>query len=160
MGILQDLAKIEHGHTRPAQVEQDERFVAEPFSEGSPQSLPRWKLAEIIEARAEEIFGMVGQEIKRSGYDGLLPAGVVLCGGTALLPGMQELGRDVLGLPVRIGNPRELVGLVDRISGPDYAVGAGLVSWGLMAAERRPLPRGGSPVGRRFLNWLKALLPG
>jgi cell division protein FtsA len=155
-----ELVKLEHGHARPALVSQDEHFEAEPFSEGSAQLLPRWKLAEIIEARVEEIFGMVGQEIKRSGYDGLLPAGVVLCGGTSLLPGIQELGRDVMGLPVRIGTPRELVGLVDRISGPAYAVGAGLVSWGLMAGERRPLPRGGSFAGRRFLNWLKALLPG
>ena len=59
-----------------------------------------------------------------------------------------------------MGTPRDLVGLVDRVSGPAYAVGAGLVSWGLMADERRPLPRGGSLAGRRFLNWLKALLPG
>ena len=155
-----ELVKIEHGHARPAQVGQEEHFEAEPFSEGSPQLLPRWKLAEIIEARVEEIFGMVEQVIKRSGYDGLLPAGVVLCGGTALLPGILELGRDVMGLPVRMGTPRDLVGLVDRVSGPAYAVGAGLVSWGLMADERRPLPRGGSLAGRRFLNWLKALLPG
>ena len=152
--------KIRYGHARPAQVGPEERFPAEPFGESSPQVLPRWKLAEIIEARVEEMLGMVLQEIKRSGYDGLLPAGLVLCGGTAQLPGIVELARDVVGLPVRIGTPQGLVGLVDRISGPAYAVAAGLVGWGLMADTRRPLPKGGPSVGRRFLNWLRALLPG
>lgn len=155
-----EAVKVRYGHARPAQVGPEERFSAAPFGESSPQTLPRWKLAEIIEARVEEMLGMVLQEIKRSGYDGLLPAGVVLCGGMAQLPGLQDLARDVVGLPVRIGTPQGLVGLVDRIGGPAYAVAAGLVGWGLMADTRRPLPKGGPSVGRRFLNWLRALLPG
>ncbi|HIQ01328.1 MAG TPA: cell division protein FtsA [Anaerolineales bacterium] len=152
--------KIRYGHTRPAQVGPEERFPAELFGESNRQTLPRWKLAEIIEARVEEMLGMVLQEIKRSGYDGLLPAGVVLCGGVAQLPGIRELAREVVGLPVRIGTPQGLVGLVDRINGPAYAVAAGLVGWGLMVDTRRPLPRGGPSVGRRLLRWLRALLPG
>lgn len=155
-----EAVKVRYGHARPAQVGPEERFPAAPFGESSPQTLPRWKLAEIIEARVEEMLGMVLQEIKRSGYDGLLPAGVVLCGGMAQLPGLQDLARDVVGLPIRIGTPQGLVGLVDRIGGPAYAVAAGLVGWGLMADTRRPLPKGGPSVGRRFLNWLRALLPG
>jgi len=151
--------KVRYGRARQAGVPMDERFPAEPFGDGSPQTVPSWKLAEIIEARAEEMLSLVLQEIKRSGYDGLLPAGVVLCGGVAQLPGIQELGRDVINLPVRIGKPRDLVGLVDRVNTPACAVGAGLVGWGLMADDRRPLPRGGPPAGRRFLNWLRALLP-
>jgi len=152
--------KIQYGHARAVQVGPEERFSAAPFGEGSPQSLPRWKLAEIIEARAEEIWEMIGRQIKHSGYDGLLPAGVVLCGGVAMLPGMAELGREVLGLPVRVGAPRGLVGLVDRISGPAYAVAAGLVGWGLTAEERHPLPSRGASFGKRLLHWLRALLPG
>ncbi len=152
--------KVQYGHARAMQVGPEERFIAEPFGGGAPQSLPRWKLAEIIEARAEEILSMVGQEIKRSGYEGLLPAGVVLCGGVAALPGIQDLAREVLELPVRIGAPQGIVGLVDRISGPAHAVATGLVSWGLKADERRPLPKSGPSAGRRFLKWLRALLPG
>jgi cell division protein FtsA len=155
-----EAVKIKHGHARAVQVGQDERFMAETFAESALHSMPRWKLAEIIEARVDEILCLVSQEIKRSGYDGLLPAGVVLCGGVAQLPGIQELGRDVLGLPVRLGTPHNLVGLVDRVSGPAYAVVAGLLGWGLMADERRPLPRGGISTGRRILNWLRVLLPG
>jgi len=155
-----EAVKVRYGHARAMQVGPEERFQAEPFGDGPPQSLPRWKLAEIIEARVEEMFGLVGQEIKRSGYDGLLPAGVVLCGGVAMLPGVRELSREVLGLPVRIGQPQGLVGLVDRISSPAYAVAAGLVGWGLVADERRLPSRVGPPAWRRFLRWLRALLPG
>jgi len=152
--------KVRYGHARPMQVGPEERFTAAPFGEGAPQSLPRWKLAEIIEARAEEMWEMVGREIKHSGYDGLLPAGIVLCGGVATLPGMAELGREVLGLPVRVGAPKGLSGLVDRISGPAFAVAAGLMGWGMTAEGRpTPVPRGPS-LGKRVLRWLKALLPG
>jgi cell division protein FtsA len=122
--------------------------------------VPRWKLAEIIEARVEEILSMIQQEIKRSGYDGLLPAGVVLCGGTAQLSGIQELGRDVLDLPVRVGAPQEIHGLVDKIANPAHAVGAGLVGWGLTVDTRPQLRKSGPGMGKRFLGWLRAFLPG
>lgn len=152
--------KIRYGHARPAQVGQDERFPAEPFGESSPQMLPRWKLAEIIEARVVEMLEMVQTDVKRSGYDGLLPAGAVLCGGVAQLPGVPELAREVLGWPVRVGRPQGLVGLVDRIGGPAFAVAAGLMGWGMTADVRRPLPKGGPSAGKRLLQWLRALLPG
>ncbi len=152
--------KIQHGHCRAKQVSPDERITVAPHGEEVPQVIPRWKLAEIIEARVEEILLMVQQEIKRSGYDGLLPAGVVLCGGTAELPGISELGRDILGLPVRIGNPRALHGLVDMVSKPAHAVGVGLMSWGGTAATRPPVRRGESGGGRRWWGWLRAFLPG
>jgi cell division protein FtsA len=152
--------KIQHGHSRAKQVSPDERITVAPHGEEVPQVIPRWKLAEIIEARVEEILLMVQQEIKRSGYDGLLPAGVVLCGGTAELPGISELGRDLLGLPVRIGNPRALHGLVDMVSGPAHAVGVGLMSWGGTVATRPPVRRGEAGGGRRLLGWLRAFLPG
>jgi cell division protein FtsA len=122
--------------------------------------VPRWKLAEIVEARAEEMLSMIQQEIKRSGYDGLLPAGVVLCGGTAQLPGVQELARDIFGLPVRVGVPQTLHGLVDQVSGPDHAVGAGLIQWGGTADTRPQFRKSGPGFGKRFLNWLRVFLPG
>ena len=102
---------------------------------------------------------MIQQEIKRSGYDGLLPAGVVLCGGTAQLSGIQELGRDILDLPVRVGGPQDLEGLVDRVSSPAHAVCAGLLKWGV-AMDTRPQPRRSEPgMGQRVIKWLQAFLP-
>lgn len=152
--------KVRYGHARPAQVGPEERFPAEPFGETSPQMLPRRKLAEIVEARVAEILEMVQTDVKRSGYDGLLPAGVVLCGGVAQLPGIVELAREVLGLPVRVGRPQRLVGLVDWISGPAFAVAAGLMTWGLTTEAHRPVSREGPSLGRRLREWLRALLPG
>jgi len=152
--------KVQYGHACAAQVPPEERFTISPFGGGMPQVVPRWKLSEIIEARVEEILSMVQQEIKRSGYDGLLPAGVVLCGGTAQLSSIQELGRDILGLPVRVGTPQEFHGLVDKISSPSHAMGAGLMGWGVAVDTRPQLRKPGSGAGGRFLNWLRAFLPG
>ena len=152
--------KIQHGHAVAAQISPEDRFTVPGLGGSSPQAIPRWKLAEIIEARVEEILSMIQQEIKRSGYDGLLAAGVVLCGGTPQLSGIQELGRDVLGLPVRVGAPQELHGLVDKVLNPAHAVGAGLMGWGLAVDTRPQLRKATTSSGRRFVKWLRAFLPG
>jgi cell division protein FtsA len=152
--------KITHGHALASRVLPEERFTVSTFGGDSRQAVLRWKLAEIIEARMEEMLEMIQQEIKRSGYDGLLPAGIVLCGGTAQLPGIQELGRDVLSLPVRVGVPQEIHGLVDKISNPAHAVGAGLMGWGMTVDSRPQLPRSGLGLGDRLFNWLRVFLPG
>jgi cell division protein FtsA len=152
--------KVQHGHALAAQVSPDDHFTVPAFGGGSPQMVPRWKLAEIVEARVEEIVSMIRQEIKRSGYDGLLPAGIVLCGGTAQLSGVQELGRDIFELPVRVGTPQGIYGLVDRISSPSHAVGAGLMGWSVTMDTRPQLHRPVPSLGGRFFKWLRALLPG
>jgi cell division protein FtsA len=152
--------KIQHAHACASRVLPDERFTVSAFGGENRQVVPRWKLAEIVEARAEELLSMVHQEIKRSGYDGLLPAGVVLSGGTAQLSGIEELGRDVLGLPVRVGSPQRIHGLVDRISSPAYAVGVGLMEWGLTVGTRPQIRKPGPGFGNRLANWLRAFLPG
>jgi cell division protein FtsA len=159
---MAEQVKVEHGHAIATQVPQEERFTVTAFGEEKPMVVPRWKLAEIVEARVEEILSMVQQEIKRSGYDGLLPAGVVLCGGTSLLPGIQDVGRDIFDLPVRVGVPEDIQGIVDSISTPAYAVGIGLIEWGRSVVGRPPLrsPQRSAVLGKRVLDWLRALLPG
>jgi len=100
------------------------------------------------------------QEVKRSGYDGLLPAGLVLTGGTSQLRGLRELGRRVMNMPVRIGEPQGLVGLVDTISTPAYATGAGLLRWGDRQGEALlSQKRHGPGVGQRLSGFLRSLLP-
>jgi len=81
----------------------------------------------IIEARVAEIFDLVLSEIKRSGYDGLLPAGVVLTGGVCNLPGIRALGTQILRLPVQIAKPENLIGLVDQLHSPAYSTSVGLL---------------------------------
>ncbi len=96
----------------------EEYFNIRPFGEDQPVRINRQDLAHIIEARTAEMFGLIMQEIKRSGYDGLLPAGMVLTGGTSALPGIRRVASEVLGMPVRTAQPENLVGLVDRLNSP------------------------------------------
>lgn len=85
---------------------------------------------EIIEARMGEIFDLIAMQLEQSGNDSKLPAGVVLTGGGALLPGVTRIAKKVFGVPARIGYPRGLSGLVDEISTPPFAVAQGLVLYG------------------------------
>jgi len=111
------------------------------------RSAPRELLAHIIHQRVDEIFQLVGREFERAGYAGnRLPAGVVLSGGTAHLPGMVELAREVFAVPVRAGNPEQgISGLVDSVQAPRFAVPVGLV---LYAARKSA--GGGSAPGVLF----------
>ena len=111
----------------------DESFYVNPFGEQSPVQINLHDLALIIDARVEEIFSLVLQEIKRSGYDGLLPAGMVLTGGVSALPGIRDLAKDVLNIPVRVAQPEGLVGMVDRLHSPSFSTSVGLLRWATVA---------------------------
>jgi len=95
-----------------------------------PRVLSRQILADIIQPRAEEIFRLVDNDIKRMGYEKSLNSGVVLTGGTAMLDGLAEVAEETFDLPVRQGDPTGVGGLVDRVSTPDYATSVGLVLYG------------------------------
>jgi cell division protein FtsA len=130
--------KKQHGHAVITDVRPDEYFTVRPFGEEQPAQISRTDLTHIIEARLEEIFVLVLQEIKRSGYDGLLPAGIVLTGGASSLPGIRTLANRVLGLPVRIAQPENLVGLVDKLNSPAFSTGVGLIQWAFQMNEFMP----------------------
>jgi cell division protein FtsA len=121
--------KKQQGYAVRAEVGSEEYFAIRPFGEDRPVQINRKELADIIEARVEEIFSMTLQEIKRSGYDGLLPAGMVLTGGAAALPGIRRVASAVLGMPVRVAQPENLLGLVDRLNSPAYSTSVGLLRW-------------------------------
>ncbi|MDP2837671.1 MAG: cell division protein FtsA [Candidatus Moranbacteria bacterium] len=84
-------------------------------------------VVEIIEARLEEIFSFVNTELKNIGREGLLPGGVVLTGGGALLPGAVELAKNILRLPAQIGYPKPLGGILDQVDNPQFATAIGLI---------------------------------
>lgn len=95
------------------------------------RSISRKTLIEgIIKPRLNEIFTMVGLEIKRSGFGGMTPSGVVITGGGALTIGAVESARRNLAMPVHIGTPQRITGLIDEIMTPSYAAGVGLLLWG------------------------------
>lgn len=151
--------KIKYGHALPQAVMPEEVVKTEVFGGDGQQQIPRQFLAEVVGARVEEIFEMVLKEIKRSGYDGLLPAGVVLCGGTAQLPGIRELARDVMALPARVGEPQNITGLVDTLYNPAFSTTVGLLRWGLAHDLPQPVQQ---PVENsvKVPGWLRVFLPG
>lgn len=140
-------AKKLHGHAIRGDVMPDEAFNVTPFGEDHPVRILRKDMAHIIEARVEEMFDLCLQEIKRSGYDGLLPAGMVLTGGTSLLPGIRNLASRVLGMPVRTAQPEKLVGLADKLTNPAYSTSVGLLYWAA-AMQSLPVSGGGGRKSR------------
>lgn len=119
----------------------------------------------IIKPRMTEIFTLVGMEIKRSGYSGLLPAGLVVTGGSAETVGLANVGKEVLRMPVRVAAPAGLTGLIDEIASPAYATATGLLVYGDRFAPyaTSSLPGIGSlkmkPSFGKIINWFKSFLP-
>jgi cell division protein FtsA len=151
--------KIKYGHALSHTISPSESVKVDMFGEDGEQLISRQFLSEIIEARVEEICEIVLKEIKRSGYDGLLPAGVVLCGGTSELPGIRDLAREVMGLPARVGMPQNLRGLVETLQSPAFATSVGLLAWGI----KHDLPQTHARSTGGYLkmpDWLKLFLPG
>jgi cell division protein FtsA len=161
--------KKQYGYAIQSEINDNDFFSTRIFGEEKPVDISRKDLAMIVEARAEEVFDLVLQEIKRSGYDGLLPAGVILTGGSSQLPGIRTLASNVLGLPVRVARPENLVGLTDQLNNPAYSTSVGLLYWAMMMNEANPPASTGSRRGRKkggssnFLEtlriYIKRLLP-
>ncbi len=160
--------KIKHGHAIRDEVPSGESFSIRPFGEEEAVEINRQELAHIIEARVEEMFSLVLQEIKRSGYDGLLPAGMVLTGGSSALPGIRSLASQTLNLPVRIAMPEDLVGMSDKLQSPAYSTSVGLLKWALLMTDIYVQPaRQGMRIGpitggfewESVKNFLRRLLP-
>jgi cell division protein FtsA len=161
-----ETVKRRHGEARQAGVDPQQGFAVRPFGQEKSVQVQLADLAGIIEPRVEELFGLVRQEIKRSGYDGLLPAGVVLTGGTSLLKGVRDAAGGVLNLPIRAAQPQELRGLVDQLRSPAYSTGLGLLQWAKLQDEQMLNARGlgGLVLPRldlqRAADFFRRLLPG
>ncbi len=131
------------------------------------QKISRTLLNEILQARAEQIVELIYNEIRRSGYEGMLPAGIVLTGGCAQLDRFDELMREMLGIPIRIGIPTNLSGLADALDSPPYATGVGLLRWGsrhglVMLGSPHVAADRGNGLGNtyeRFKSWIREFLP-
>ena len=122
--------KLNYGHTLPGVIPGEERIEVREVGGDRAQAVPRRYLAEIIGPRVREIFQLAKEEVRKSGFDGLLPAGVVVTGGGARLLGTIDAAQAVFDSSVRLGLPAGLGGLSDRVSGPSFATAVGLVRWG------------------------------
>ena len=128
--------KLRYGCAKASMVAEQVRLEV-PSSAGKPQrSVSRQILCEIIEPRMDEVFQLIRKEIVKSGYEDYLGAGVVMTGGSMLLTGAVEAAEIAIGVPVRLGTPRHVGGLVDVIANPIYSSAIGLVLYGVKRQER------------------------
>ena len=119
--------KVQYGMAKVALANLDDRIEVPGLGDREPRSLSKQSLAAVIEPRVEELFSLVQQVIRESGYEELLASGIVLTGGTALMPGMVEIGEDIFLKPVRMGVPDYKGGLADVVASPRYATAMGLL---------------------------------
>ncbi len=122
-----DEIKLRHGIAKQVLAEPSERIEVPGLGDRAPRTLSRQALAAVIEPRVEELFTLVQQVIRESGYEELLSSGIVLTGGTSQLPGMVELAEDIFLKPVRIGLPAYTGGLSDVVRSARYATAVGLL---------------------------------
>ena len=125
-----------------------------------PRDLSRQSLAEVVEPRYDELFTLVQAELRRSGYEDMVPAGVVLTGGTAKMEGVVELAEEIFHMPVRVGYPQTVRGLNDIVRNPIYATSVGLLQYGMLhRPESGQAPSGkSSGSGEGFLSRAKSWL--
>ena len=122
-----------------------------------PRRLARQTLAEVVEPRYEELLSLIQAELRRSGFEDLIAAGIVLTGGSSKMEGVVELAEEIFHMPVRLGSPQYVTGLVDVVRNPIYATGVGLLLFGDQHRGDRggdALIGGGTKgVWERMKNW-------
>ncbi len=129
--------KQKYGCCMAGLVHQDETIEVPSVGGRTPRVLSRQILSEILEPRMEEIFTLVQQELVRSGYEDMVAAGLVLTGGSSMLEGAQDLAEQIFNMPVRLGEPKRIGGLVDVVRNPMYATGVGLVQVGARSSQEK-----------------------
>ncbi len=128
--------KLRFGNAKQVLANPTEMIEVPGLGDRGPRSLSKQALAAVIEPRVEELFSLVQQVVRESGYEELLSSGVVITGGTSLLPGMVELGEDIFLKPVRVGLPDYSGALSDVVRSPRYATVMGLLDEAKLQADR------------------------
>jgi cell division protein FtsA len=138
----------------------DETIEVPSVGDRPPRRLARQTLAEIVEPRYEELFGLIRDELRRSGFEESVAAGIVLTGGSSKMEGAIELAEEVFHMPVRLGLPQYVSGLVDVVSNPIHATGVGLLLYAKnnidVQRNEAPLLSGGvKSVLERMKAWFQ-----
>jgi cell division protein FtsA len=159
--------KLLNGHCNVKAVNKAEEIDLSKIDPSEEQTTLRSYVVEIIEARLEEIFSLINNELKKINRDGKLPSGIVLTGGGSKLPGIADFVKAQLKLPVILGVPKNIKTVIDRVDDPSFATAVGLVMWG----ERFGQGQSGIKLENAFKNlftgqkaekvkrWFKSFLP-
>ncbi|ABA89436.1 cell division protein FtsA [Syntrophotalea carbinolica DSM 2380] len=150
-----EVIKQKYGCAMTSMVGKDETIEVPSVGGREPRVLSRHLLAEILEPRVEEIFTLVQREIIKSGFEDLLASGIVLTGGSCILPGMPEMAEQIFNLPVRRGLPQGIGGLTDVVNSPIYATGVGLVKFGARCGGATKFKMGSDNLFDRVLRRMK-----
>jgi cell division protein FtsA len=163
--------KLEYGSAISRDTNKKEGIDLSQIDSQEEGVVSRYHVAEIIEARFEEIFMLVQKELKLIGKAGLLPSGAVLVGGGAKMTNAGELAKEILGLPVQIGFPLGLGGMLNKVNDPSFATVAGLILWSEQQGSITPgegflksktaemFKRGTGDTAKKAGEWLKKFLP-
>lgn len=121
------------------------------------RDLSRQALAEVVEPRYDELFTLIQGELRRSGFEDLIPAGIVLTGGTSKMEGVVELAEEIFHMPVRIGAPHNVRGLKDIVNNPIYSTGVGLLLYGIKQQGGQRSFKNGDSEGlwNRLKSWFQ-----
>ena len=138
----------------------DENIEVPSIGDRPPRRLARHTLAEVVEPRYEELLTLVQAELRRSGFEDLVAAGVVLTGGSSKIEGLIELAEEVFHMPVRLGVPQYVTGLVDVVRNPIFATGVGLLLFGYQNRDQRALEAGLGKGLRSVLDRMKGWFQG
>ncbi len=162
---LAEKVKIEHGTAMPDDVQKRDDINLSTLG-GDDIAVSRRQVAEIIEARIEEVFKLLDRELQQIDRSGLLPAGIILTGGGAKLPGLVEMAKKEFRLPAAVGMPVGFTSAIEKINDPSFTTALGLAAWGLSAHRTQGLLGG---VGNRLgavrdtvgsiRGWFKGFLP-
>ncbi|KZY33562.1 MULTISPECIES: cell division protein FtsA [unclassified Oleiphilus] len=125
-----------------------------------PRDLSRQALAEVVEPRYEELFTLIQSELRRSGFEDVIAAGIVLTGGTSKMEGVVELAEEIFHMPVRLASPQGVSGLADVVNNPMYATGVGLLMYGLKQRTTDSEPMMRSEGGESFMEKIKTWFTG
>ncbi len=128
--------KLRHGVALRQLADANEMIEVPGIGGRPPRVMSRQTLAEVIEPRVEELFSLVQQVLRDSGYEELLSSGIVLTGGSSMMQGMTELGEEIFHMPVRIGVPRYTGGLAEVVRSPRYATAMGLLLEGVSQIQQ------------------------
>ena len=136
-----ELIKVRHGVALRQLADPNEMIEVPGIGDRGPRVMSRQTLAEVIEPRVEELFSLVQQVLRESGFEELLSSGVVLTGGSAVMRGMVELGEEIFHMPVRVGLPKYAGGLAEVVRSPRYATAVGLLLEGVLQLRQGQLSR-------------------
>lgn len=156
---IAERVKLEYGNALPKEIKEKDTIDLSSLSHGEDHTVSKKLIAEIIEARVHEILTLTKKELKRVDRDGKLPAGVVLTGGGAKLPGLVDAAKDFLGLPAQVGFPSELTGMIDKVDDPSFATSLGLMLYGFEQDDQKRTSRRFSHLpGSQYLDRVKSVV--